>query len=90
MLTVTFCVPSGVSVTVIVTSASLTPASWAAISTSAPTSSKVASVSNSNPTLNAWLSPGWRGEGGDGSGGEGVGAPATTVVAVGAVTPAQA
>ena len=47
-------------------------------------------VSNWNPTLNAWLSPGWRGEGGDGSGGEGVGAPATTVVAVGAVTPAQA
>ena len=50
----------------------------------------LALVSNWNPTLNAWLCPGWRGEGGSGSGGEGGGAPATTVVAVGSVTPAQA
>ena len=76
--------------TVIVTSAGLTLSSFCAMAFSAPSMSKAVSVMNSNPTLNAWLCPGWRGEGGSGSGGEGGGAPATTVVAVGFFTPAQA
>ena len=80
--------------TVIVTPAGLTPSSFCAMAFSTSkddfTASKAASVTNSNPTLNAWLCPGWRGEGGSGSGGEGGGAPATTVVAVGAIKPAQA